>query len=187
MNTIKKIDITRIFLAFIVVILLIFPIDTAGIETTKLFINESIVVDIKYLITGGIFLLAVATNFLGIYIKKSKRITNCNQKFTDVSNKILINSVLVVLTSQGFIQPIIPVIIIIRDCIVDGLFPNQKTTLTEIFKLICVMIGITLTLFYNLPFELWNLRIAEFLLVVAIVLSIISAFEYYYQNKKVIK
>ena len=50
-------------------------------------------------------------------------------------------------------------------------------------KTICLMVGISLTLFYNLPFELYNLRIADFLLFIATVLSIISGIQYYMQNK----
>ena len=45
------------------------------------------------------------------------------------------------------------------------------------------MVGISLTLFYNLPFELYNLRIADFLLFIATVLSIISGIQYYSKNR----
>lgn len=169
----KKIDIARMVIAFIIVLLLIFPIDTAGIETTKLFINESIVVDIKYIIIGILFMLASLSNLI-YFIKKDQT----DNTMTNVSNKVLINSVLIILASQGFIQPIIPVIIIIRDTIIDGLMLSKEISLIEKIKNIILMVGITLTLFYNLPFELWNLRITDFLLIVATTLSLISAFEY---------
>ena len=48
------------------------------------------------------------------------------------------------------------------------------------------MTGIVLTLFYNLPFELFNIRVSDALLIVACVLSIISAIQYYEMNKKYI-
>ena len=41
-------------------------------------------------------------------------------------------------------------------------------------KTACLMTGITLTLFYNMPFEFINLRVADFLLFVATILSIYS-------------
>ena len=53
-------------------------------------------------------------------------------------------------------------------------------------KTACLMIGLTLTLFYNLPFELLNLRVADAFLVVATILSVISAIQYYVMNKKYI-
>jgi CDP-diacylglycerol--glycerol-3-phosphate 3-phosphatidyltransferase len=53
-------------------------------------------------------------------------------------------------------------------------------------KTACLMTGIVLTLFYNLPFELFNLKVSDALLIVASVLSIISGIEYYNLNKKYI-
>ena len=53
-------------------------------------------------------------------------------------------------------------------------------------KTASLMVGITLTLFYNLPFELWNLKVSDALLVIACVLSVVSAVQYYYMNKNLI-
>ena len=53
-------------------------------------------------------------------------------------------------------------------------------------KTACMMVGITLTLFYNLPFELWNIKVSDVLLIIACILSIVSAIEYYNVNKKFI-
>ena len=50
-------------------------------------------------------------------------------------------------------------------------------------KTMSLMIGVSLTLFYNLPFELWNLKVADFLLVIAAILSITSGIEYYDAHK----
>ena len=54
------------------------------------------------------------------------------------------------------------------------------------YKTACMMTGVTLTLFYNLPFELWNIKVSDVLLILACVLSVISAIEYYNMNKKYI-
>ena len=54
-------------------------------------------------------------------------------------------------------------------------------------KTACLMVGIVLTLFNNLPFELWNIDVATFLLLVATVLSIISGIQYINMNKNLIK
>ena len=39
-------------------------------------------------------------------------------------------------------------------------------------------------LFYNLPFEIWGIRVADTLIMIATVLSIISGIEYYTKNRK---
>ena len=47
-------------------------------------------------------------------------------------------------------------------------------------------IGITFTLFYNLPFELIPLRVSDFLLAVAAILSVLSGIKYYIMAKEYI-
>ena len=50
-----------------------------------------------------------------------------------------------------------------------------------------LMICIILTLFYNLPFELISLRISDFLLALAAILSVISGVKYYMMAKPYLK
>ena len=54
-------------------------------------------------------------------------------------------------------------------------------------KTICMMTGLTLVFFYNIPFELLNVNVAEGLLYAATVLSIISGVQYYIVNKEFFK
>ena len=51
-------------------------------------------------------------------------------------------------------------------------------------KNIIMKVGIALTLFYNLPFELFNLNISDMLLIVGTVLAVISCIQYYNDNKR---
>lgn len=194
MNLPNRITLARIFLSVIIVAILIFPFDAAGITTYKLFVNESIVIDIKYLIAGVLFIVASLTDMIdGKLARKYNMVTDLGKMLDAIADKILVNSVLIVLATSGFIHPIFPVIIVGRDTIVDviKMIAGSKGKVvgaikTGKFKTIFMMIGISLTLFYNLPFELWNIRIAEIFLIVASVLSIISAVEYYNLNKNLI-
>ena len=54
-------------------------------------------------------------------------------------------------------------------------------------KTATLMVGIILTLFYNLPFELISLRISDFLLALAAILSVISGVKYYIMAKPYLK
>ncbi len=194
MNLPNKLTMLRIVLTFIIIAILIFPFEAVGINVTKLFVNEQIVVDIRYIIAGILFIIASITDFLDGYIaRKYNLITDFGKMIDSIADKILVNSVLIILASTGFIHPIIPVIIIIRDTVVNSIkmiAGSHGNVVAAIWmgkvKAACLMIGITLTLFYNLPFELWNLQIADFLLIVATVLSIVSAVQYYDMNKKYI-
>ena len=83
--------------------------------------------------------------------------------------------------------------IIVRDEIVNSIkmLAGNKGKVIAASKLgkiksVCMMTGVSLTLFNNLPFELWNLYVSDFLLIIACVLSIISGVQYYYANKSLI-
>ncbi len=191
MNLPNKLTIARIIMTLFIIIILIFPFDAAGIELPKLFINESIVVDIKYFIAGFLFILASVTDFLDGHIaRKYNLVTDFGKVMDAIADKVLVNSVLIILSSSGFIHPIIPVIVITRDIVVNSIkmvAGNNGRVIAAIksgkIKTICLMCGITLTLFYNLPFELWNIKVSDVLLIVAAILSLISGVQYYSMNK----
>ncbi len=194
MNLPNRITLARIILSVIIVAILIFPFDATGIAMYKLFINESIVIDIKYIIAGILFIIASLTDIIdGRIARKYKMVTDLGKMLDAIADKILVNSVLIILATSGFIHPIIPVVIISRDTIVDiiKMIAGSKgkvvgASKTGKVKTIFMTIGIALTLFYNLPFELINIRISEIFLIVGAVLSIISAVEYYNSNKNLI-
>lgn len=194
MNLPNRITLVRIILSVIIVGILIFPFDATGIATYKLFVNESIVIDIKYIIAGVLFIIASLTDMIdGRIARKYKMVTDLGKMLDAIADKILVNSVLIILATSGFIHPIIPVVIICRDTIVDiiKMIAGSKGQVVGAIKMgkvktIFMMLGITLTLFYNLPFELINIRISDIFLIIGAVLSIISAVEYYNLNKNLI-
>lgn len=187
MNLPNKLTMARIYLSLLIILILIFPFDSIGINLPKLFVNESIVVDTKYLIAGVLFIIASITDFLDGYIaRKYNMITDFGKMIDSIADKILVNSVLIILSSSGFIHPIITVIIIIRDSITNAIkmVSGNKGVVVAAskmgkYKAAALMVGIVLTLFYNLPFELWNFRVSDFLLIIAAILSIISGVQYY--------
>lgn len=194
MNLPNKITMSRIFLTIIIIIILLFPFESAGLDLPKLFINESLVVEVKYLIAGVLFIIASVTDFIDGHIaRKYNLITDFGKMIDAIADKVLVNSVLIILASLGFISAIIPVVIIFRDTVVDSIkmIAGSKGNVvaaikTGKYKTACLMVGVTLTLFYNLPFELLNIKVSDVLLIIACVLSIVSAIEYYNLNKKYI-
>lgn len=192
MNLPNKLTIIRIIMTIIIVCVLLFPFSATGIDIPQLFINESLVVDIRYPIVGVIFLIASLTDTLDGYIaRKYHLVTDFGKMMDAIADKILVNAVLIILCAQGFIHPIIPVVIILRDTFVDSIkmVAGSKGNVVAASKLgkiktICMMVGLVLTLFYNLPFELFNLGIADFFLILATIFSVISGIQYYALNKK---
>ena len=91
------------------------------------------------------------------------------------------------------VSPVITVIIIFRDTVVDTIkmiAGSRGKVIAAIktgkVKTTFLMVGITLTLFYNLPFEIYNLDVANFLLILATIFSLISGTQYYVMNKDII-
>ena len=191
MNLPNRISLMRIFLAIIIIGILIFPFDATGIITYKIFVNESIVIDIKYIIVGVLFIIASLTDMLdGRIARKYNMVTDLGKMLDSIADKILVNSILIILATGGFIHSIIPVIIVSTDTIIElikmiSAGKGKVSVPTKLVKVknIFTIIGISLTLFYNLPFELINIRIAEIFLIITCILSIISAAEHYKLNK----
>ena len=122
MNLPNKLTMARIFISIIIIAILLFPFDSMGITTTKFFINESLVVDIKYLIAGVLFIIGSLTDFLDGYIaRKYNLITDFGKLIDAIADKMLVNSVLIILASTGTINAIIPVVVILRDTVVNSI------------------------------------------------------------------
>ena len=191
MNLPNKLTIARIIMSIMIIILLLFPFQTAGINIPTLFVNEKVVIDVKYLIAAALFIIASLTDFFDGYIaRKYNLVTDFGKLLDAIADKVLVNSVLIILAAQGFIHPIIPVVVIVRDSIVNSIkmvAASKGKVVAAIksgkVKTACLMVGIILTLCYNLPFELLNIRVSDFLLFIAAVLSVISGIQYYILNK----
>lgn len=194
MNLPNKITIARIALTGIIIGILLFPFDAVGLSFPRLFINESIVVNVKYLVVGVLFIIASLTDFIdGRIARKRNLVTDLGKMLDAIADKILVDSVLIILSSSGFISPVISVIIIVRDIVVNAVKMAAgnagkvvAASWTGKVKTTFQMIGITLTLFYNLPFELINIRISDIMLIISCVLAIVSAIQYISANKKYI-
>ena len=107
-----------------------------------------------------------------------------------IADKILVNGLLIILAFNGFISIAIPVIIITRDTFVDAFkmaSGNKGKVVAASFmgkaKTMCMMIGMALTMFYNLPFELIGINVAYALIIIATILSVISGVQYYFNTK----
>lgn len=193
MNLANKLTMFRIFLTICLIVLLLFPFYMVNIEFPKVLIS-TVTVDIKYLIAAGIFAIASITDGLDGYIARKRNMVTDFGKMTDaIADKMLVNSTLIILTAQGFVSPAITVIIVLRDAITDTIkmIAGSKGKVvaaikTGKVKTTFLMLGVILTLCYNLPFEAFGYDVANFLLVLAMVFSIISGVQYYFQNKDII-
>ena len=192
MNLPNKITIGRIIIAVIIMVMLVLPWYSLGVSFPRFDVAGRVVVDLKYIIAGVLFVIASVTDFVDGYLARSRHLVTDFGKVMDaIADKILVNGLLIILAHDGFIPVAVPVIIITRDIFVDAfkmISGNKgKVVAASIWgkaKTMCMMIGMTLTMFYNLPFELFNFNFSGLLILVATVLSVISGCQYYYGAKK---
>ena len=190
MNLPTKITVARLFLTVVIIGLLCIPFSSFGFNF-PIYDVGGVKVELQYIISGVIFIVASLTDFLDGYLaRKNNQVTDLGKMLDAIADKILVNPILIILACAGFIPVIIPVIIISRDICVDAI-KMQSSTKGKVqaaiksgkYKTACMMVGLTLVFFYNLPFELINIRVDLGLLFVACILSIISGIQYFNINK----
>ena len=192
MNVPNRLTILRIMLTILIIILCLFPFYSIGIILPKFYIG-GIVVESIYFISGIIFIIAAFTDYLdGSIARRENLVTDTGKLLDAIADKVLVNSVLIIFAVRGFIPTFVPVIYIFRDEVVNALKMDllRKGKVTAAIssgkiKTASMMIGLGLMFFYNLPFELINLKIADFLIYFATIMSVVSGIEYYNMWKKV--
>lgn len=192
-NLPTKLTFLRIVLAVVIIVLLLFPFYLIGVNFPT-FLFKNILVDFRYILAGVIFIFASVTDYIDGYLaRKNNEVTDFGKFVDAIADKILVNSVLVIFACQGFIPAIIPVIIVVRDIVVDAIRMNcaskgkvQAAKMSGKIKTAALMVGMVLTFFYNLPFEIWGLDISNALLYFGTIMSLVSMIEYFNLNKKVL-
>ena len=195
MNLPTKLTVLRIILTFVMIAFLIFPFHEIGINFPSYDVEGvSQAVDLKVILAGIVFVIASLTDFLDGYLaRKNNQVTDRGKMLDAIADKILVNSALIILASLGFFHVIIPVLIVMRDTIVDVIkmeAGNKGKVVAAIksgkIKTACMMIGLTLVFIYNLPFEIWNIHLGLFLVYFATLMSVISGIQYWRLNKNII-
>lgn len=190
MNLPTKLTVSRIILSIIIIILLVFPFDATGIYFPV--IRSTVDFDIKYIICGIIFIVASITDFLDGYLaRKNKQVTNTGKMLDAIADKLLVNPVLIIFASESLISPIIPVIIVVRDIVVNAIKMEVSASGKAVaaissgkIKTASLMIGIVLMFFGNFPFVYFNIRMDLLFIYFATVMSLFSMAQYYKLNKK---
>ena len=193
MNLPTKLTVSRIIATFIVIKILIFPFYSIGFQWPQFKVG-TIIISLQYIVAGIIFVLASITDFVDGYLaRKNNQVTDLGKMLDAIADKILVNSVLIILAYKGMLPIIVPVVTVLRDTFVDAIkmqAASKGKVVAAIksgkLKTATLMIGTTLAFFYNLPFELIPINVSDFLLLIATVLSVVSGIQYYLLNKELL-
>lgn len=193
MNLPNKLTVFRIFLVPVLVLVWLFPYAQFNIA----FIEFNIAgVDISLLniILLAIFAIASLTDMLDGQIARKHNLITTFGKFADpIADKLLVNTTLILLAFDHAI-PVLPVVIMLaRDTIVDGcrMIASRNGVVVAAgmlgkVKTVSQMIAIILILLNNLPFEIWEVPVADMILWFAALVSMMSGYSYFIQLKEYI-
>ncbi len=191
MNLPNRITLGRIIISIIILIIMVFPFYNVGYAFPKYLIDGKVVLNLKYIICGILFIIASVSDFIdGNLARKKNMVTDFGKVMDAIADKILVNGVLIIMATDGIIPVIIPVVIITRDTIVDCIKmiagSKGKVVAASIWgkmKTVCMMCGVSLLFFNNLPFELLGFSLGYYLVIIACLLSIYSGIQYFMVNK----
>ena len=187
MNLPNKLTITRIILVPILILIYMFPYATFGINVPMYHILNADI-SLVNIVIFIIFAVASLTDYFdGQIARKSKLITTFGKFAAD---KLLINTIFLLLASDGTISIIIPIIMISRDTIVDAIrlvAANKQVVIAAKYlgklKTVTQMISVIFLLLNDFPFSIIHLPIGQISVWIACVISIVSGMDYFMDSK----
>lgn len=193
MNLPNKLTVIRVVLVPLLILVYMFPYDMAGINVPVYHVlNTDIsLVNIIVLI---IFIIASITDYFDGKIARRERLITTFGKFADpIADKLLVNTIFLLLASNGKINIIIPIIMISRDTIVDAIKMSAASKQVVVaasklgkLKTVSQMIALCFLLVNNFPFSVWEIDVATILAWIATVISVISGIDYFMKNRKML-
>ena len=212
MNLPTKITVTRI-VAIIAMIISLFVMNLIPDWKTIELGNTGI--NLVFLIIFVIFLIACYTDHLDGYLaRKNNQVTDLGKFLDPVADKLLVNSLVIFLIAPNMFARYIPescqpvmgfnmwcaIILVARDIVVDALrfvaASKGKVIAANIFgklKTVLEMVAIGVLLLNGFPFRYFDaswpvgLHIADFLVYLATLASLLSGIIYVIQNRHVFK
>ena len=211
MNLPTKITFTRI-IAIVLMIITLFVL--AVIPNWKTIEIPHTGINLVFLIIFVFFLLASFTDYLdGHLARKNNQVTDLGKFLDPVADKLLINSLVIFLVAPSVFAPYIDpelkqvsfsvwcaIILVARDIVVDALrfiaASKGKVIAANIFgklKTVLEMVAIGAVLLNGFPFRYFDanwptgLHIADFLVYLCTLASLLSGIIYVVQNRHVFK
>lgn len=193
MNLPNKLTLLRIALVPILILVWIFPFAQFGIDLPS-YRFDFVTLSLKNIIVLVIFAAASFTDFLDGYLARKNNLVTTFGKFADpIADKLLVNTMLILMSFSGMI-PVVPVCIMLaRDTIVDGVrmvAANNGVVVAAGYlgkvKTVAQMFAIIFILLNNLPFELFSIPVSSFLLWFSAFVSLASGISYFMQLKEFI-
>lgn len=193
MNLPNKLTVIRVLLVPLLILVYMFPYDTTGINVPVYHILDTDISLVNIIILV-IFIVTSITDYFDGRIARSKKLITTFGKFADpIADKLLVNTIFLLLASDGKINIIIPIIMISRDTIVDAIKMSAASKQVVVaasklgkLKTVSQMIALCFLLVNNFPFSVLGIDLATILAWIATVISVISGIDYFIKNREML-
>lgn len=193
MNTPNKLTVFRILLVPIIVLVIVFPYAQFQIAMPQYLIN-GVSISLKNFIVLALFALASITDFFDGYLaRKNNEITTFGKFLDPIADKLLVNTLFIILAYQGVVPVVAVLLMIWRDTVVDGIrmLASSKGEVISAgllgkIKTVAQMVTIILLLLNNIPFEFYSLPVADVLVWFSTLVSLASGYSYFIAAKDLI-
>lgn len=187
MNLPNKITTFRMACVIFIIFMLLFPWAKCGVNMPVLF-ND---ISLEYFISFIIFVVASISDFLDGYIARKYNLVTTYGKFMDpIADKLLVNTLFIVLGIWGEVPAICVIIFIARDTIVDAIrmiaVERQKVIAASKLgklKTVAQMVAIILML---LQIDKLLFPVGTIFVYIAAACSLISGIDYFWKNKHIV-
>ena len=190
MNLPNKLTLFRIFLVPLLCLVWLFPYEAIDVAFPY-FSFRHVTVSYLNLVILVMFMIASFTDYLDGVIARKKNLVTTFGKFADpIADKLLINTMFIIMTHKHMIPLVCCILMIGRDIIVDGcrMISAQRGIVVSAgilgkLKTVLQMITIMVLLLNNLPFEIWFIPMSEILIWATTFISVASGYSYFVQIK----
>lgn len=190
MNLPNKLTIVRVMLVPLLIAIYMFPYGDFGIVIPVFHIWNSSITLVNFIIMLIFGFASITDYFDGRIARKEKLITTFGKFADPIADKLLVNTILLLLASSGTISIIIPIIMISRDTIVDAirLVASGKQKVIAASKLgklktASQMMAVGMLLIDNFPFGIVNFPLSDIAIWFATIVSVVSGIDYFMKNK----
>lgn len=193
MNLPNRITIIRLIFVPLIVLMSLFPFAQFNIVFGHINVGF-VTLSIQNLIILALFSLASLTDFLDGYLaRKLNQVTTFGKFFDPIADKLLVNTLFILLAVQGVLPVLAVLLMVWRDTIVEAvrmIAAKSGVTMAAQFlgkvKTVAQIITLILYLLNNLPFELIHLPVHELMLWFTVSISLLSGISYFLQSKNLI-
>ncbi len=188
MNLPNQLTVFRIILIPVFILLLSVPYAWQSLDVT------GVMLPLNWLLAAIVFAVASITDFLDGQIARRQHLVTNFGKFADpLADKLLVMTALIFLTGFNVVPAWMTAVIVIRELAVTGLRTlivenNGKVLAAQIpgkIKTFSQMFAIFFLYLKDVPFTAIGLPIGEILLWVAVIFTIYSGIDYFWQNRVV--